>query len=63
MDCCGIVAQRSKTVKSFLSDLGCYKQGKSFRAKQEAKLAIFEAEKSTLLAVYGDEKIPSLKSF
>ena len=34
----------------------------SFKAKHEAELAIFEAARSTLLAMQGDEKLPSLKT-
>ena len=34
----------------------------AFRAKHEAELVIFEAAKSTLLAMQGDQKLPSLKS-
>ena len=34
----------------------------AFRGKHEAELVIFEAAKSTLLAMQGDEKLPSLKS-
>ena len=34
----------------------------SFKAKHEAELVIFEAARSTLLAMQGDEKFPSLKS-
>ena len=34
----------------------------SFKAKHEAELVIFEAARSTLLAVQGDEKLPSLKT-
>ena len=34
----------------------------SFRSKHEAELVIFEAARSTLLAVQGDGKLPSLKS-
>lgn len=34
----------------------------AFRAKHEAELVIFEAAKSTLLAIRGDGKLPSLKS-
>ena len=34
----------------------------AFRTKHEAELVIFEAAKSTLLAVQGDKKLPSLKS-
>ena len=33
-----------------------------FKAKHEAELVIFEAVRSTLLAMQGDEKLPSLKS-
>ena len=33
-----------------------------FRAKHEAELVIFEAARSTLLAMQGDEKLPSLKA-
>ena len=34
----------------------------AFRAKHEAELVIFEAARSTLLAVQGDGKLPSLKA-
>ena len=34
----------------------------SFRTKHEAELVIFEAARSTLLAMQGDEKLPSLKT-
>ena len=34
----------------------------SFKAKHEAELVIFEAARSTLLAIQGDEKLPSLKA-
>lgn len=34
----------------------------SFKAKHEAELVIFEAARSTLLAIQGDEKLPSLKT-
>ena len=34
----------------------------AFKVKHEAELVIFEAAKSTLLAVQGDTKLPSLKS-
>ena len=33
-----------------------------FKAKHEAELVIFEAARSTLLAMQGDEKLPSLKA-
>ena len=38
------------------------KDKSAFRAKHEAELVIFEAAKSTLLAIQGDGKLPSLKS-
>ena len=38
------------------------KDKKAFRGKHEAELVIFEAAKSTLLAIQGDEKLPGLKS-
>ena len=34
----------------------------AFRAKHEAELVIYEAARSTLLAIQGDGKLPSLKS-
>ena len=34
----------------------------SFKAKHEAELVIFEAARSTLLAIQGDEKLPGLKA-
>ena len=34
----------------------------SFKAKHEAELVIFEAARSTLLAMQGDEQLPSLKT-
>ena len=34
----------------------------SFKAKHEGELVIFEAARSTLLAMQGDEKLPSLKT-
>ena len=33
-----------------------------FKAKHEAELVIFDAARSTLLAIQGDEKLPSLKT-
>ena len=33
-----------------------------FKAKHEAELVIFEAARSTLLAMQGDKKLPSLKT-
>lgn len=38
------------------------KNKQSFRAAHEAELVVFEAAKSTLLAMQDDEKLPSLKS-
>ena len=38
------------------------KDKSAFSAKHEAELVIFEAAKSTLLAMQGDQKLPSLKS-
>ena len=38
------------------------KNKQNFRAAHEAELVVFEAAKSTLLAMQGDEKLPSLKS-
>ena len=39
------------------------KDKSAFRAKHEAELVIFEAAKTTLLAMQGDQKLPSLKAF
>ena len=38
------------------------KDKSAFRAKHEAELVIFEAAKTTLLAMQGDQKLPSLKA-
>ena len=38
------------------------KDKSGFKAKHEAELVIFEAARSTLLAMRGDEKLPSLKT-
>ena len=38
------------------------KDKQSFKAKHEAELVIFEAARGTLLAMQGDEKLPSLKT-
>ena len=38
------------------------KDKQSFKAKHEAELVIFEAARSTLIAMQGDEKLPSLKT-
>ena len=51
--------QRLKPVyDAFLKE----KDKTSFKAKHEAELVIFEAARSTLLAMQGDEKLPSLKT-
>ena len=69
------VEARLRTVQPLIKNIGNYRKLKpvwdaytkendksSFRAKREAELVIFEAAKSTLLAMHGDEKLPSLKS-
>ena len=69
------VEARLRTVQPLIKNIGNYRKLKpvsdaytkendksSFRAKHEAELVIFEAAKSTLLALHGDEKLPSLKS-
>ena len=69
------VEARLRTVQPLIKNIGNYRKLKpvwdsytkendksSFRAKHEAELVIFEAAKSTLLAMHGDEKLPSLKS-
>ena len=69
------VEARLRTVQPLIKNIGNYRKLKpvwdsytkendksSFRAKHEAELVIFEAAKSTLLAMQGDEKLPSLKS-
>lgn len=69
------VEARLRTVQPLIKNIGNYQKLKpvwdaymkakdkpSFRAKHEAELVIFEAAKSTLLAMQGDEKLPSLKS-
>ena len=38
------------------------KDRSQFRSQHEAELVIFEAARSTLLAIQGDGKLPSLKS-
>ena len=70
-----VVEARLRTVQPLIKNIGNYRKLKpvwdsytkendksSFRAKHEAELVIFEAAKSTLLAMHGDEKLPSLKS-
>ena len=69
------VEARLRTVQPLIKNIGNYRKLKpvwdsytkendksSFRAKHEAELVIFEAAKSTLLAMQGDEKLPSLKT-
>lgn len=69
------VESRLRTVQPLIKNIGNYQKLKSvwdaymkakdkpaFRAKHEAELVIFEAARSTLLAMQGDEKLPSLKS-
>ena len=69
------VETRLRTVQPLIKNIGNYQRLKpvwdaymkvkdkpAFRAKHEAELVIFEAAKSTLLAMQGEEKLPSLKS-
>ena len=69
------VETRLRTVQPLIKNIGNYQKLKpvwdaymkakdkpAFRAKHEAELVIFEAARSTLLAMQGDEKLPSLKS-
>ena len=62
-----------KIIKAKMAQLGTKNMGAydafqktkdkpSFKAKHEAELVIFEAARSTLLAMQGDEKLPSLKT-
>ena len=51
--------QRLKTVYDAFQKA---KDKSGFKAKHEAELVIFEAARSTLLAMQGDEKLPSLKT-
>ena len=51
--------QRLKTVYDAFQKA---KDKPGFKAKHEAELVIFEAARSTLLAMQGDEKLPSLKT-
>ena len=51
--------QRHKPVYDALQKA---KDKPGFKAKHEAELVIFEAARSTLLAMRGDEKLPSLKT-
>lgn len=69
------VEARLRTVQPLIKNIGNYQKLKpvwdaymkakdkpTFRAKHEAELVIFEAAKTTLLAMHGEEKLPSLKS-
>lgn len=69
------VEARLREVQPLVKNIGNYQRLKSvyeafqkakdktaFRAKHEAELVIFEAAKSTLLAIQGDGKLPSLKT-
>ena len=69
------VEARLREIQPLIKNIGKYQRLKpvneayqkakdktAFRAKHEAELVIFEAAKSTLLAVQGDAKLPSLKS-
>ena len=69
------VEARLRTVQPLIKNIGNYQKLKpvwdaymkakdkpTFRAKHEAELVIFEAAKTTLLAMQGDKKLPSLKT-
>ena len=69
------VEARLREIQPLIKNIGNYQRLKpvyeayqkakdktAFRAKHEAELVIFEAAKSTLLAVQGDGKLPSLKA-
>ena len=69
------VEARLRTVQPLIKNIGNYQKLKpvwdaymkakgkpAFRAKHEAELVIFEAAKTTLLAMQGDKKLPSLKT-
>ena len=69
------VEARLRTVQPLIKNIGNYQKLKpvwdaymkakdkpTFRAKHEAELVIFEAAKTTLLAMQDEEKLPSLKS-
>ena len=69
------VEARLRTVQPLIKNIGNYQRLKpvwdaymkakdkpAFRAKHEAELVIFEAAKTTLLAMQGDKKLPSLKT-
>lgn len=69
------VEARLREIQPLIKNIGNYQRLKpvneayqkakdktAFRAKHEAELVIFEAAKSTLLAVQGDRKLPSMKA-
>ena len=69
------VETRLRTVQPLIKNIGNYQKLKpvwdaymkakdkpTFRAKHEGELVIFEAAKTTLLAMQGDKKLPSLKT-
>ena len=69
------VEARLREVQPFIKNISNYQRLKpvydafqkakdksGFKAKHEAELVIFEAARSTLLAMQGDEKLPSLKT-
>lgn len=70
-----VVEARLREVQPLIKNISNYQQLKpvydafqkakdkpGFRARHEAELVIFEAARSTLLAMQGDEKLPSLKT-
>ena len=70
-----VVEARLREVQPLIKNISNYQQLKpvydafqkakdkpGFKARHEAELVIFEAARSTLLAMQGDEKLPSLKS-
>ena len=54
--------QRHFQVDGYGEDVVHGKDKPGFKAKHEAELVIFEAARSTLLAMQDDEKLPSLKT-
>ena len=69
------VEARLREIQPLIKNIGNYQRLKpvneayqkakdktAFRAKHEAELVIFEAAKSTLLAVQGDRKLPRMKA-
>lgn len=70
-----VVEARLREVQPLIKNISNYQQLKpvydafqkakdkpGFKARHEAELVIFEAARSTLLAMQGDEKLPSLKT-